>query len=631
MTSRTSFFNKTVFFKTMRRFWPLWAAYLAILLLALPVEMRESFQWRDYVITATLQRRILNFTQSSSPLLAFLVAPLSAMAVFSHLYNDRSCGAYASLPLRRETMFLSVTLAGLLPLLAANVITFGAVLWVESSFGNVEMIAALTWLAVTSMEVIAFYGFAVLCAQLTGHVLVVPVVYGVLNFTAIAVQSVLMALCQLFLFGFLDSGIYLSWLSPLVKLLQSSGYYVTSPMTSFVGSAPVEAYVFSGWGTVIAYCIVGIGCIVGALFLFKKRRMESSGDVVAVKFLKPVFKYCLAGGCALVLGLGLAGMFYAEEYGTLFGMRLYGGMIVCFLLCGGIGYFAAEMLNRKSFRAFKGAWKGYLIFALVAILGLSALEFDLFGFERRVPKAEKVENISVHVGGHSARSYQSDDVDAVTQLHKDILKHKDLILKKRYSYNYSYISLYYTLENGRQVTRTYPLPITEETLPLIRDVEDFMNSPKIMEEKGFEEKNLTPEWFRYCEIFGDGIDLDLSPRTAYDFYVNYLLPDMQEGKLSRFWLDPNSVYAEEQYNCEINISIEDPDKENERNTFEHLYMTVTTESTRVLDFLKQQGVTPKLSKYSASEMFYEKYGYYPEDSVTSIGGADGPTSIFVTG
>ena len=629
MTLRTSFFNKTVFWKTVKRYWPLWAAYLAILIFALPVELHESFQWRDYVITSTIQRQILNFTQASSPLLAFLVAPLSAMAVFSHLYNDRSCGAYASLPLKREAVFLSVTLAGLVPLLAANIITFGALLWVENIFGNVEIIAAATWLAVTSMEVIAFYGFAVLCAQLTGHVLVVPAVYGLLNFTAVAVQAVLMGLCQLFLFGFLDSGIYLTWLSPLVKLLQSSGYYSVDMMTSFVGNTPAEAYIFTGWGTVVSYCIAGLGCITGSLFLFKKRRMESAGDVVAVKLLKPVFKYCLAGGCALVLGVGLAGMFYREDTGTLFGLSLYAGLIVAFLVCGGIGYFAAEMLNRKTFRAFNGAWKGYIIFALVVILGLSSLEFDFFGFEKRVPKAEKVEHVSVHIGGHSARSYTTDDVDAVTQLHKAIIEKKDLILKTRYGYNTSYISLYYTLENGRQVTRSYPLPLTEETLTLIGNVENFMHSPQRMAEQGFSEKNLTSEWILYCEIYGDGIDLSLSDRTAYEFYVNCLLPDMQEGKLSRFWLDPNSVYAEDQYSCEINIAIEDPDKKNEHNTFENLYVTVTTESTRVLEFLEQQGVTPKLSKTS-DEMYYEKYGVYPEGGVTSIGGADEPASIVVS-
>lgn len=628
MTLKTSCFNKTVFFNTVKRYWPLWAGYLLLWIMILPVDLHETMQWRAVVDANDIQRKILNATNAAAPILSFLAAPVAAMAAFSHLYNDRSCGAYASLPLRRENVFISVTLAGLAPLLVSHILVFGATLWAENLLGCVEVSAAATWLAVSSMEVIAFYGFAVLCAQLTGHVFVVPVVYGLLLFTAVVVQSILYALFQLFLFGYQDGGVYLTWLSPLVEMLRGSQYATIEIATSYVGEEYLTV-VFRGWGMVAAYCSAGIASLVGALFLFKKRRMESAGDVVAVKLLKPVFKYCLAGGCALVLGVGLAGMFYREDTGKLFGLSLYAGLIVAFLVCGFIGYFAAEMLNRKTFRAFNGAWKGYIIFALVVILGLSALEFDFFGFEKRVPKAEKVEKVSVYISGHSAHSCTVEDVEAVRSLHKAIVKQKGLIENKQLAYNSSYVSIYYTMKNGKTVSRGYRLPVIHATADLVQDLEDFMNSPAVMATKGFEQKELTPQWFRYCDIYGEGVSLSLTQQEAYDFYFNYLLPDMQEGKISRFWLSGDSEYAEQQYNCEINMAIEDPDKENERNTYEYLYITVTTESTRVLEFLEQQGVTLKLSKTS-NEMYYEKYGVYPEGGVTSMGGADGPTSIVVS-
>ena len=48
----------------------------------------------------------------------------SALAVFAHLYSDRAADFYSVLPVSRRAMFTSLSLAGLLPLLAANVLIF---------------------------------------------------------------------------------------------------------------------------------------------------------------------------------------------------------------------------------------------------------------------------------------------------------------------------------------------------------------------------------------------------------------------------------------------------------------------------------------------------------------------------
>ena len=42
MRSRISCFNKTLFFKNITRFWPLWGAYRAIWCLALPLPILSS-------------------------------------------------------------------------------------------------------------------------------------------------------------------------------------------------------------------------------------------------------------------------------------------------------------------------------------------------------------------------------------------------------------------------------------------------------------------------------------------------------------------------------------------------------------------------------------------------------------
>ena len=37
MQSKTSFFNQSIFWKTVSRFWPVWGSYLAAGILALPI------------------------------------------------------------------------------------------------------------------------------------------------------------------------------------------------------------------------------------------------------------------------------------------------------------------------------------------------------------------------------------------------------------------------------------------------------------------------------------------------------------------------------------------------------------------------------------------------------------------
>ena len=43
MQSKTSFFNRTIFRKTVSRFWPLWAAHLVIWIIILPIPLLMLF------------------------------------------------------------------------------------------------------------------------------------------------------------------------------------------------------------------------------------------------------------------------------------------------------------------------------------------------------------------------------------------------------------------------------------------------------------------------------------------------------------------------------------------------------------------------------------------------------------
>ncbi len=635
MMSKTSFFNKTVFFKTVKRFWPLWLGYLVLWVLALPLDMHETLRWRYSLNEMDVQEFILSATTSSSAILAFLIAPLAAMAVFNFLYNDRSCGAFASLPVKREGLFISAMLAGLIPLLLTHVLVFGATVWASSALGYVQWGASLTWLGITTLCLIFFYGFAVLCAMLTGHTLIVPAVYVVLSFTAVVVQSLLFALFDMFLYGYSSSDILLTWLSPLVQMMRDIGYSPDVVHTVAGKGYDIVSYCFEGWWTVGIYAMVGVALLALSLLLFRKRRMESAGDVVAVRKLRPVFKYCLSFGCALVFGSMIHGMFHNYRDDTLFGLPVYLGLGLTALASGSVGYFGAEMLMKKSFRVPKSAIKGYGVFVLVLVLCVCALEFDFMGYETHVPKLNNISSVHVSSADHYATFDEESNIALARKIHKGILSARD-----DGSYDCFGIHLTYKLKFGGTVSRYYYVPYNEKTETLRGDVEDLLNSKEAMEQKGFSYEEVPAEWFETAHIYGNGekygvagadIDIALTGKEAQDFYENYLLPDMREGNISTFWLSGDSVYYQEEYAIWISLGIRPVHLQGSLrgSGYEGLYLTVSKNSTRVLRWLEERNV--EVTDEMLEPQKYPVLADPNSSSVAIIGGADGPTVSYITG
>ena len=388
MRSKTSYFNRTIFIKTMVRFWPLWAAYFAVWLLCVPLPIvanlryytnAEAYFAAGYM--ANMRSLVFQVATLGGTVIGMITAALSAMAVWSFLYSARSISGMASLPVSREGVFFSVTLAGIVPVLAANVLIVLCTLAVSLAGGLMDAAALFQWLAVVSLIYVFFYGFAVFCAQLTGNVLILPAVYVVLNMVVYVVWAMVDALCSIFIYG-MDGAIRLGEpakvLSPPVKLWQGGVDAIEriEAWDAEEGVLRTVSYALHGWGMYAAYALAGLVFAALALWLYKKRRMESAGDTVAVEVLKPVFKYCMALGGALVLSLLVYSII--ED---IVGERMKGAIITLLVMFLGafVGWTAAKMLIHKSFRVWKRDWLGLGICCAVAAVFMMGMECDLVG------------------------------------------------------------------------------------------------------------------------------------------------------------------------------------------------------------------------------------------------------------
>ena len=151
MRSATSYFNFTLLRKNFARFWPIWSLYGLFWLAVLPLNILSNRIHWDGGMARSLPLNYLDGGPSAAVTLTALFGLLCAMAVFSYLYASRSVGMLHALPLRREGLFLTNYLSGLLFLLLPNLAVFLLALAAEVFAGTVVFSSLFTWLVVVSL------------------------------------------------------------------------------------------------------------------------------------------------------------------------------------------------------------------------------------------------------------------------------------------------------------------------------------------------------------------------------------------------------------------------------------------------------------------------------------------------
>lgn len=462
MRSATSYFNGPLYRKTLARFWPLWGLWGVGWLFLCPLRLLNiyfnAYRWRatgarEYLLD---EARNLPDLLESGVVLALLFAILCAMAVYGYLYNSRSACWTHALPMRREALFTTQYLAGLsmmlLPLLATGVLT--AIVEVSflpmESWGEV-LSALAVWLLAQCGVCLFFFSFAAFCAMFTGHILALPAFYGILNGLAAGLWFLVDALMNEFYYGYAGTPGALTvveYLTP-AEILTRAVYW-------FSGTSAEPAHLSSP-GTVAAYAAVGVALALFSLYVYRRRHVETAGDVVAVAVVRPLFKY----GVSFCAGLAF-GMFTA----IFFGWSDLPILIPCILVWTVAGYFAAEMLLKKSFRVFK-AWKGGAVMTAVMLLLCLGCLADVFGVVNRVPDAGRVESVRAVV----SMGYPYDDgtelsatltdpaqIEKLLALHQAIVDHREDDRRGGVhdgTNDYTRVRLTYTLSGGGTLQRSY--------------------------------------------------------------------------------------------------------------------------------------------------------------------------------
>lgn len=616
-----AWFNITLFRKNWSRFWPLWSLYGVIWFLILTVGILNSRGIYDPMPDNYYPTGYVVYAIPMGILLSLGFGVLCAMAVFSYLYSSRPVGLMHALPIRREGLFLTNYLSGLsffvLPILVVALLTLGAELYAGH---GVDLTSLFLWGWCQCMVSLFFYSFAVFCAMFTGHILALPAFYGILNGLVFGLDALFRELARIFLFGFYTSyqlNPWVEWLTPTLCYIDRMGS-TGSPNYHFTGLLPVFVYMLAG--------LVFTGL---ALLLYRRRHLETAGDVVAVSWLRPIFKYGVAFCSAVVIGTFLWSVFLPQVSHSILWSLLF-----FLLLTGALGYFIAEMLLCKSFRVFRQGWKGCLCFLVLLTLGVSTLEVDPIGFEVRVPQAQQVVEVRLDTpsfapyDGASSPSVlrREEDIARLVELHQTIIDHQSQLESAERVSSHSYVSqqvgdymvdvetsgsfyfsFTYLFRDGGTMRRSYRIPVDEELLadptsPAAK-LDALINAPGLAQQE-------------YLSLYRSGdvlTSVNLSTYTGADqifssgadtqLLLDAVLTDLEEGNLGRHYLLENQDrYANCYYN-DLTFHFYSPEARSELVEDGHIYqftITIQTTATHTLEALRELGAEDVLILRSAA-------------------------------
>ncbi len=461
MKSKTSLFNKSLIKSDFKRFWWISLLYALALFFVLPFSHLVAGPPGTDRYSREMFRRSLDFASGPNQFQILLICVLPviiAVLLFKYLNTAKSAGMMHSLPLTRKAHYINHSLVGLILLLAPVLLNgiilavFQRVTFLSSCY---DLIDILRWMGLTVLFNIVFYAMSIFVGMFTG--------------------SSIAQIVFTYIFYILPAGVNVFWSFNLRQWLW--GYAETNTQRSFINELPFIALLdhrlgpeyFSGVNILLYLLFTAVFMVLG-YYVYKIRKLESAGEIVAFPVVRPVFKYGVTICCTLV-----GGVYFAEVSRDSLAIIVFGYVFSSFL-----GYWVAEMLIKKSFRVW-GAYKGYLAYTLLLLILLIGVKTDFIVYQSRIPELDQVEKIyfgsnyhkwateeqnevlanEVSVEGRQITEYTADIEGGCFFTNQENMAHLIELHKKLAAKPYSkegrYRYIVYTLKNGKYLIRQYPI------------------------------------------------------------------------------------------------------------------------------------------------------------------------------
>ena len=423
MKCRTSSSDLAILKKDLTRFAPAWLSLCAILGLYYSSIRMDNYLTDEFISLATVY------------------AALLGILVFGYLCDPVECNMVHSLPIRRSRLFwLHCLSASIMYLVPYAVFTFATRDMYSQTMGYCFLYYAL--------DFFLQFPIILLCMMVTGRKLGAALLYFFIQTFS--------AICMIV--------IEILYLPNLPGLNWNSIWLPDSPATIVYYYAELSRqnglmdrdWLFLGQ-------VLGASALMfaAALLMYRRRKVEHAGDLLAVTWLDPVFAVCsaFAGICVV----------YVSTYEV--------ELPIC-LVGAGFGYLFYWMLSKKTARVFTLKILLGLACVLAGIWGsVELVRMDPLGLIHYVPDQVQVEEVTIYDSYRGGESYTATapmDIYSICQIHEELIDHHISIGEAEYAADRdAEIVLVYTLADGRYIEREYNCADPE----LIERLEWYLSQP----------------------------------------------------------------------------------------------------------------------------------------------------------
>ncbi len=549
MTLKTSFFNKGIYESTVKRH--MWGAILYAIILFFSTGLSLLLESEILRFGINNNALILQPSYFIFPLLMTLIIPtITARLVFSFLYLKKQSIFIHSLPPTRKAVFNSSLLAGL-TLMLIPVILNGIILIIMSfcGYGNYfTVLDCLKWVGYNVMGLFMMFSCAVLAVTLTGNGFAALVVNGLIHGFLFMAVSAFSFMADAYVYGFTE-------MNSVVDVFAENNFIAR--IVGFVNQFAREELKVWDFAEYIVISLILYGL---SYCLYKKRRMETVGDVAGFKCLNPIFKYTVT----FFVTMSVFSMYWgANPY--VFAVILTG--------ISAVAYAVSEMILKKTMNVLY-SWKGFVGYAVV-FSGIVILfsQTTFFGYETRLPEISDMEGAALYEYYTEEIPFSDDDevTEIILSTHKEFID--GYIPRTKKGEEYTTINIEYKLKNGEIMSREYP--VSYESRNMVMDKLYEYDKYKIMSEEIFVDDSVITGVY-----INDGEKME-----NYAGFIEALRSDVMAMSYSE--LHP-SYYNDDEvlYNVSVEYEVKaNPADENSEKYIRCVYIDVTKNYKNTMNWL----------------------------------------------
>lgn len=507
--------------ENLRRFWaiPVLAFLAYFFSAAFPILMSYSQlnQLSDYI------RSSLSNQQPFYMAVHLMIPVIASVSVFRYLQGSSSVAVFHAMPFSRARLLHTNAVSGLI-LVLLPILANGLILLLIARPALIN--AQSTILA----ERIDVFTRAAVLGWVWQSIVIVLFIYAISLFAGLVTGNPLMHFLSAIGFNFLVPGLYAIFTYYFTTYLFGfiSGEAWSKQLTSFSPYLKIFEGPLS-WQITLVYLLVVAALYGITLFLYHRRRLERAGDPYVFQSMNLFMTYLI----------GFLGMSFLGVYFTVFGKAWYyqyAGYLAGILLFFVIG----QMIVQKTPRVFHLYTLKHLgIYTLLAVIFIAGLEWDLTGFESRIPAVDQIQrakittyfNYSMETNQDFKGYEDPENMQAIRAFHQEVLDQKSVLEANAKHMDYSVkmvsVPITYRLKSGGIIDRNYVVPFAM--------VKDSQALKQIHESKEYKKNQIIRQFaqkdFRYFRLYsttGLPFSVELTSQQQKAGFLEALIKDLDQ-------------------------------------------------------------------------------------------------------